>query len=322
MTDLLDDQQRQCMNCKASLGGEFCTTCGQRDREFKRPLLHLLQELLQVVFELDGRAYRTIFFLFTRPAFLSREYVAGRRASYTPPLRLFLILSILLFFFFSLNTFIEQFDTSLSEQSSVGQDIADTESEDPDDEDSDTDLAEDFESIEEALSQVVFPFLSSEVNSNLISFLLTQTQTNYQRIREDPSDFIYGSLEYITFFMLLMMPLLALIQKILYVRGKHYYVEHFILTLHNHTFLVLIIMIELPLSLLESTPSSIVNGTASTINTLLDIWIVVYLYLSLKYFFGQGHMKTALKFMTATVTYSMLLSMGLAIFMAIYFILF
>ena len=34
---------------------------------------------------------KTLWYLFTKPAFLSTEYAKGRRASYTPPLRLFLV---------------------------------------------------------------------------------------------------------------------------------------------------------------------------------------------------------------------------------------
>lgn len=86
--------QIQCLNCGEALAGSFCQGCGQEDKEVKRPFLYFLQEFLRVVFELDGRAYRTVYYLFTRPGFLAKEYFAGRRVSYTPPLRLFLIISI------------------------------------------------------------------------------------------------------------------------------------------------------------------------------------------------------------------------------------
>ena len=59
-----------------------------------RPFIFFLQEVLRVVFELDCRAYKTTFRLLTRPGFLTREYFVGRRVSYTPPLRLFLTISI------------------------------------------------------------------------------------------------------------------------------------------------------------------------------------------------------------------------------------
>ena len=85
---------RACLNCGEPMHGDYCGQCGQQEKEVRRPFLYFLSELIRVVFELDGRAYRTIYYLITRPAFLTREYFAGRRVSYTPPLRLFLFISI------------------------------------------------------------------------------------------------------------------------------------------------------------------------------------------------------------------------------------
>ncbi|MBT6058492.1 MAG: DUF3667 domain-containing protein, partial [Gammaproteobacteria bacterium] len=53
-------------------------------RDMRRPFFRLLGEVFTSLFELDGRAYRTIYYLFTKPGFLSSEYVSGRRMSYTP----------------------------------------------------------------------------------------------------------------------------------------------------------------------------------------------------------------------------------------------
>src|SRR5208282_4911284 len=45
----------------------------------------------------DGRMWRTVVALVSRPGFLTREYFAGRRRRYIRPARLFLVLSIGLF---------------------------------------------------------------------------------------------------------------------------------------------------------------------------------------------------------------------------------
>src|SRR6185369_6602818 len=59
-------------------------------REFTR---ELAEELLSY----DGRIYRSIWLLFARPGFLTREAFADRRASYVSPLRLYLFFSVLFF---------------------------------------------------------------------------------------------------------------------------------------------------------------------------------------------------------------------------------
>jgi recombinational DNA repair protein RecR len=89
MTDAVSTKLDSCQNCGEALTGDFCGKCGQRHKESRRAFILLLQETLYTVFELDGRAYKILWYLFTKPAFLSTEYTKGRRASYTPPLRLF-----------------------------------------------------------------------------------------------------------------------------------------------------------------------------------------------------------------------------------------
>jgi len=45
----------------------------------------------------DSRMWRTLQCLLLKPGFLSSEHVQGRRARYTPPVRLYLVASILAF---------------------------------------------------------------------------------------------------------------------------------------------------------------------------------------------------------------------------------
>lgn len=340
MTENALSPPRLCKNCSNLLQGNFCSYCGQADKDVKRPVLTLLKELSHVIFELDGRAYKTLFFVFTRPGFLSKEYVQGRRASYTPPLRLFLVLSILLFFTLSLNSFIDGLDTSmvntetstpaqLTDENTSPSNAATQSPVEPADTNlgltvstDDGEIISDFDALEEFISTIVAPIISSETNDRLKSFLVSQTQTNYRRIREDPSEFIYGSLEYITAFLLFMMPLMAMIQAILYIGSRRYYIEHFVLTLHNHTFLILTALLRLPLEAIEASSISAISGPAGFLVIAINFWTVAYLFLSMRRFYGGGYLLTALKFFTATATYAVLLAVGLAIFMAINFILF
>jgi hypothetical protein len=48
--------------------GNSCGTCGQEPKDFRRPFFKLSSEAIQSLFELDGRAFRTLFFLLTKPA--------------------------------------------------------------------------------------------------------------------------------------------------------------------------------------------------------------------------------------------------------------
>jgi hypothetical protein len=60
-------------------------------------MARLLADSLGEAFDVDGRMFRTLRLLFGRPGALTREYLDGRRQRYTPPLRLYLVVSLLFF---------------------------------------------------------------------------------------------------------------------------------------------------------------------------------------------------------------------------------
>lgn len=86
--------------------------------------------------------------------------------------------------------------------------------------------------------------------------------------------------------LLFMMPFLAILLKLLYLRRSTYYVEHLIFTFHFHTFVFLWII----LIVLSSpyVPDAVVGFSI--------LAIFVYFYLALKRFYKQGWLKTFVKF--------------------------
>ncbi len=86
-----------CKNCGTPLTDVYCPHCGQKDVDLGRPILELGGELIRETFEVDGRMFRTLRLLFARPGALTSEYLAGHRRRYTPPLRLYLVISVIFF---------------------------------------------------------------------------------------------------------------------------------------------------------------------------------------------------------------------------------
>ncbi|MEQ8515018.1 MAG: DUF3667 domain-containing protein, partial [Chromatocurvus sp.] len=94
-----------CKNCDTPLSGPYCHVCGQPDVSNIRFFGTLVNEMLDDVFSFNSRALRTLSALFFRPGFLTREYIVGRRYRYVPPMRLFLVTSVIcIFFLWFLNT--------------------------------------------------------------------------------------------------------------------------------------------------------------------------------------------------------------------------
>jgi len=87
----------QCENCDAPLQGEFCHQCGQSIRNPVRHAGHAIEEVFESFWHLDGRVFRTLRDLLV-PGRTALEYLAGHRQRYLPPLRIFVIMSLLAFF--------------------------------------------------------------------------------------------------------------------------------------------------------------------------------------------------------------------------------
>jgi len=87
----------ECKNCESLLEGLYCPTCGQKDVNLERPLRELVTEIVKETFDVDGRAWRTVKTLFLQPGLLTSEFLAGKRRVYTPPLRLYLFISVSFF---------------------------------------------------------------------------------------------------------------------------------------------------------------------------------------------------------------------------------
>lgn len=79
------------------MNGRYCAACGQEARPLNPDVRTLLHDVAEEVLSFDGRILRTLRRLFTAPGFLTREHVEGRRASWLPPLRLYLLASVVYF---------------------------------------------------------------------------------------------------------------------------------------------------------------------------------------------------------------------------------
>lgn len=78
----------KCLGCESKIQGRFCHNCGQMDLDKDITIRALFQEWVDERFGLDGKAWRTLFVLFTKPGFLTEAFIRGQRAQYIRPVRL------------------------------------------------------------------------------------------------------------------------------------------------------------------------------------------------------------------------------------------
>jgi len=290
-----------CRNCGASLLGPYCSQCGQQDKVVTRFFPTLVVEAVEGLFAFESRTYRTLWYLFTRPAFLTTEYLAGRRTAYLPPLRLFLVFVLAFLFTVSLELFLDSLGVDIDREGDEAELVL------GDEEEAGADLEELRSGVLELIDILHFPFLSEQTNAEFVDLLKERAINNLETIREDPLDFVNQLLDYLPVLLLLMMPLLALMQKIAYLGSGRYYVEHLLLSVHNHSFLFLAFILLFLLDLLAWTDFSVLPVLAGGLGSALNLWVVAYLFLSLKKFFQQGYLLTGVKFLAISLAYGALL---------------
>ncbi len=89
-----DTDNPACANCGAALAGRYCAVCGQSREALLRPAFDLVGQILSDAFDLDGRLWRTLRRLYVRPGSVARDFVEGKRQSFTPPVRLYVFASL------------------------------------------------------------------------------------------------------------------------------------------------------------------------------------------------------------------------------------
>lgn len=91
------------MNCGTTLESRYCHICGQRKQRRVVSLFLLAGELIEGIFDIESRLWRTLWPLFARPGELTKSFMDGRRERYLPPVRLYLISSIIFFLLVSIS---------------------------------------------------------------------------------------------------------------------------------------------------------------------------------------------------------------------------
>ncbi len=105
-----------CLNCGNQVENRYCGHCGQENTETRTSFGHLTKHFLEDLTHYEGKFWSTLGYLFAKPAWLTRQYLDGRRSSYLPPIRLYIFASFLTFFLPSLlvSPFSEE-ETNLSQ---------------------------------------------------------------------------------------------------------------------------------------------------------------------------------------------------------------
>jgi hypothetical protein len=138
-------------------------------------------------------------------------------------------------------------------------------------------------------------------------------QKNIARIKDDPSLFKDALLGAIPSTLFVLLPVFALMLKMLYIFKRRLYMEHLIVALHSHAFLclsLLLIFLTMALRAWLAPAAGALHTLLGWVEGLLIAWMPVYLLLMQKRVYGQGWPMTLLKYSVLGISYVFLLSFG------------
>ncbi|MEL6636650.1 MAG: DUF3667 domain-containing protein [Bacteroidota bacterium] len=309
-----------CLNCGHPLApsDQFCPHCGQRRTTGRIRLRQLLSDFVDNFFNLDSRTFRSIRALFW-PGFLTSEYFRGRHRNYIHPLRIFLLSTVLLVA--TLSWWLgDEISLDVNPSEELMQDQTERELALAVDS-----LRQQYgaaDSLSVAIDQWTAAYIeegrgapdSIDLNSvmqiygevsatvavdDLLHQPLEDLLRDYRiegfrnrllfsqkvKLFRNTRGFISYLIGRITWFVLILMPLLALVLYLLYIRRGFYYVEHFIFSTHVHSAIFILLSLLLGLS----------GWLTEEVIPIVLLLMATYWLLATKAFYGQGWGKTLLK---------------------------
>jgi len=323
-------QLTHCLNCNQELKGEYCYQCGQKGTEIDVPLGEVIQEFLRDELKIDARLGHTIIPLLFKPGLLTADYIAGRRVRYMPPLRMYVFISLVMFFLLAIGSRhvdMEKIITAAEQEADSTGAVSPVDSvsqalREAGIGDSlltkalkrhgiaDPSLTKDGEETQPATSGLSLHFSdSTEAQGDTTGFLHRfekAAEHGWEKAKEDPEKVLELAVEKFGHIMFLLLPIFALLLKLLYLRRGRYFMQHLIFSLHFHAYVFFILSIILAINLW--------GGGFLKQHADYLFWLVpLYLLLAMKRFYGQDLGKTVIKFLLLSFNYGIIFVLGVAL---------
>ncbi len=314
-------QPSQCLNCSATLEGPYCYQCGQKHKPHRESFWHIFIHFTGDFLHFDSKVFRTFRPLLFRPGQLARDYVEGKRVRYLDPIRMYVFLSIVFFFLFFWSNKQDtqpagETMTEVSTDSLSSGDKTDTLSLPPLSR-SDSTLADSVvtqHTVDTLLRTAPWDSLIADTSSHRQG---PQTVAEYRRQQDslpaaerdgimrrsfqekvlrlqdaankDSSEMVERLSE--TFMknlpklLFLLLPFIALILKLLYIRRRVYYTDHFFFMVFFYCFVFTVYSVTIPLD----------HWLRLGLGNWMILGSMIYLLLAMKRFYGQSWARTVVK---------------------------
>jgi len=329
-------------------GSLYCPKCSQKNTDGRVPIFDFVKDALESLLNIDSKMFKTSFGLFI-PGKLTNEFFKGKHKSFATPSRLFIASAILFFAIIGLLVQNEIKDekvdgdifeiNALSKSQKILAEVKKIREEFP--ESISPQMKIQLDSMEahalrdttrKKITRITLwkkrgiEFDQSDFGTLSLDSMIQKYKIEnffdriifkqFYKLSKNPRSLISSLIGNLTWMLLLLIPSLALVFKILYIRRKKFYVEHLVFLFHTHAFFLLVGSIILVMQYFE------IIEFPEEATPLLILGIAVYTIIALKKVYRQGWFRTLSKAFIIFISYFILLTICIGIIGTVSFLLF
>jgi hypothetical protein len=265
-----------CANCGALLADRYCGRCGQ-DSHASLSFGHFMHELVEGLFHVDSKFWRTLRTLLTRPGLLTEQYLDGKRLWYSPPFRSYLVISIVYFVLASL------FAGPTRMLGPSGQELT----------------------AADCARMAAHPGWA-------LRFVPDLEGSCVRALSNDARAFTGVLQNLLPKVMFVVLPLVALVQFWIYRRQRPLYLENLVFVLHFQSFYYLVSA----LALLVAGGSALVgakDAVGQALEMIVYAWSVVYLFIAERRVYRASTLKIVFGLLALAVSYTIFWALGVSV---------
>lgn len=342
-------KENHCLNCGEEFdeGVNYCPHCGQENNHNRVSFGTLILDFLNNYFSFDSKFSLSLLPFFLEPGYLTNKFVEGKRASFVNPIRLYLVISLVFFFVFSMvsSDLIKESITDISQgvedlpdstrvalDNVLAGDLTGLEADSlykfaADQNDTTSkgitytvqtpDADNDFLSGEnfaiymqhrEDYTVSVDNLMDSLNTDSLSSFQYNLTKKIIRLDRAENQVVISQLLKNLPLMMIFILPIFAFILMLFYLRRNQYYITHLIHAVYLHSFAYVIYGFAFVAAMYW-----VPDGGIFWVLFLSLILVSAHSYFSFLNVYGQGWFKTLVKFNIIGLIYAFLLFIALLV---------
>jgi len=245
-------------------------------------------DVVHSALHLDSRVWRTLRTLVLKPGELTNEFILGRRQRYMPPFRLYLVLSVV---FFALSAVLPE--GQLVRVNDGGDTVIAYGPAAPEEGRPAADLSNEHCNIRlgGALGERFDPLLS---------------ETCAKVVADGGRRLVQVFMQNAPKLMFLFLPLMAAVAMLFYWRPRRLYAEHLVMFLHTHAFVFLLLSVT---SVIEALMILELPGIGllGIVDLGLMLYLPWYVFRAMRVVYGEGRLRTGLKFAALSLVYFVLL---------------